>query len=151
MRNTGSWKYQDPENLGPPVDYHEVRGHLRLGTGVVQEEGLRRKLLRSLPVTAEEDVAIRMAVYDAIMLLSRLTGISSPSRLHYLFWNVFRACCTHETPHCTACPTDCSLPQRYVPLAMRTSGERFCPFAAVCTSAATPVRYSEQVIDTDFY
>ena len=30
MRNTGLWSYVDDAELGPPVDYHEVRGHLRV-------------------------------------------------------------------------------------------------------------------------
>ena len=29
MQNTGLWTYVDPDQLGAPVDYHEVRGHLR--------------------------------------------------------------------------------------------------------------------------
>ena len=37
MRNTGLWKYKDPGNLGAPIDYHEVRGHLRIGTVQIQD------------------------------------------------------------------------------------------------------------------
>ncbi len=44
MRNHGLWSYADPMNLGPPVDYHEVRGHLRLGTVRILDEDLRRKI-----------------------------------------------------------------------------------------------------------
>ncbi len=32
MQNCGLWRYADPESLPAPVDYHEVRGHLRIGT-----------------------------------------------------------------------------------------------------------------------
>jgi hypothetical protein len=151
MRNTGLWQYTDDALLGPPVDYHEVRGHLRIGTVKVNDANLRRKLLKGLPVTADEDLAIRGAVYDAIMLISDLTGLRNPSQLHYLFWNVLRACCRHESPHCHGCPPDCSLPERYVPLAMHLDGGRRCPFSEVCASADLSPRFYEHVFDTDYY
>ena len=133
MRNTGLWSYVDDAELGPPVDYHEVRGHLRVGTIVVSDPILRRKLLRQEPVTEEEDVAIRRAVYDAIMLLSELTGLRNPSQLHYLFWNVFRTHCRRDAPLCFAeAPT---LAARYQHLA-EFGDEIRCPFSGVCASAA---------------
>ncbi len=151
MRNTGLWHYIDEERLGPPVYYHEVRGHLRLGTVMVKDNTLRQKLLNTLPVTPAEDIAIRQSVFDAIMLLSELTDLHNPSQLHYLFWNVFRSCCTRESPHCQECPPDCSLPERYVPLAIHPDGQRSCPFSDICASAKTHQRYYEHVFDTDLY
>src|SRR5262249_12820477 len=44
MRNTHLWLFVDNEHLGPPVDYHEVRGHLRLGTVVIKDRGLYEKV-----------------------------------------------------------------------------------------------------------
>ena len=151
MRNTGLWHFVDDDQVGVPVDYHEVRGHLRLGTIAVRDENLRRKLLDSLPVTATEDLAIRQAVHDAIVLISKLTACHTPAQLHYLFWNVFRSCCTRESPHCQRCPTECSLPERYVPLAIQPNGHRQCPFSGVCASANSSQRYYEHVFDTDYY
>jgi hypothetical protein len=151
MRNAGIWKYDDDAQLGPPVDYHEVRGHLRIGTVRVIDGILRRKLYDRKPVTASEDIAIRGAVLDAIMLLSDLTGLQNPSQLHYLFWNFFLSCCTRENPHCHACPTDCSLPERYVELAIHSDGRRRCPFAPVCSSVDVAHRYYEHVFSTDYY
>jgi hypothetical protein len=148
MRNSGHWRYVDDDKVGPPVDYHEVRGHLRIGTVVVTSLDLRRKLLNGLPVTAEEDIALRGAVYDAILLMSELTGLRNPSQLHYLFWNVFRTHCLRESPLCfQPAPT---LPERYQPLAGQ-GGERHCPFAAVCMSASKTQRYYEHVFETDYY
>jgi hypothetical protein len=153
MRNAGLWQYVDEELLGPPVDYHEMRGHLRLGTVVVNDEDLRRKLFEGTPVTAAEDVALRQSVHDAIMLISELTGLRNPSRLHYLFWNVFRSCCSRESPHCLGCPPDCPLPERYVHLAIHADGRRSCPFAEMCagTCATTHKSYYEHVFRTDYY
>ena len=109
---------------------------------------LRHKLLNGLPVTAEEDIALRGAVYDAIMLLSELTGLRNPSQLHYLFWNVFRTHCLRESPLCFQ-PAP-ALPERYRHLATHGGG-RHCPFAEVCKSASSTQRYYEHVFETDYY
>lgn len=151
MRNSGFWRYVDDEKVGPPVDYHEVRGHLRIGTVSVNDADLRQKLLSRLPVSESEDVAIRQAVYDAIMLVSELTGLRNPSQHHYLFWNVFRCCCNRESPHCQKCPSGCALPERYVPLAVCETGTRRCPFSRVCSSADVQAKFEEHVFETDFY
>lgn len=151
MKNTGLWTYPDDDRLGPPVDYHEVRGHLRIGTVVVRDEFLRQKLLDEVPVDPGEDVVIRDAVRRAIMVLSELTGFRNPSKLHYLFWNVFRACCRHDETHCLACPPGCSLPVRYIPLALHARGPRRCPFSEVCSSAGKTNKLFEHVFDTDYY
>jgi hypothetical protein len=109
---------------------------------------LRRKLLEGIPVTAAEDIAIRASVYDAIMLLSELTGLRNPSQLHYLFWNVFRTHCLHDSPLChEAAP---ALPNRYKPLTV-FGDHRGCPFSGVCQSASATQRYYEHVFETDFY
>lgn len=153
MRNSGLWQYVDAQHLGPPVDYHETRGHLRLGTVVVNDPSLRQKLIESLPVTEAEDIALRSAIHDAIMVISELTGLKNPSQLHYLFWNVFRSCCSKESPHCNACPSDCPLPDRYVHLAIPSNGPRRCPFTTMCADkcATAHERYYEQLFETDYY
>lgn len=153
MRNAGLWHYVDDQFLGPPVDYHETRGHLRLGTVVVTDPALRLKLLDNLPVNDAEDMAIRQTVHDAIMLISDRSGLKNPSQLHYLFWNVFRSCCSRDSPHCNGCPADCPLPDRYIPLAIHADGLRRCPFSEVCSStcSTTHKQYNEHVFDTDYY
>jgi len=150
MRNTGRWQYTDDENLGPPVDYHEVRGHLRIGTVRIHDASLRRKVERRNPVTAQEDIALRQAVYDAIILVSERSGLRNPSQLHYLFWNVFRSVCSRESPQCFEVRPDCGLPLRYSHL---LSGKRNseCPFAPVCRSAGVPDPIAEHVFKTEYY
>jgi len=151
MQNAGLWVYTDPEKLGAPVDYHEVRGHLRLGTVQVVDPDLRMKLFQGKEVTAEQDISIRQAVYEALMLISELSGLRNPNQLHYLFWNVFRSCCTREAPHCGSCPPACPLPARYVPLALFPSGTRRCPFSEVCQSVGQEPKLLEHSLDTDYY
>jgi hypothetical protein len=151
MQNTGVWIYVDPDKLGAPVDYHEVRGHLRIGTVQIHDPHLYAKLLQRTAVTEEEDVSIRQAVHEALMFLSEHSGLRNPSQLHYLFWNVFRSCCTRENPHCFSCTPTCSLPARYVPLALFPDGSRHCPFAPLCSSAGHEPKLQEPHVVTDFY
>jgi len=151
MQNAGLWKYVDPENLGPPIDYHEVRGHLRIGTVEILDRKLLAKIRQGEEVTPEEDVHIRQAVYKALMLVSEYSGLRNPGQLHYLFWNVFRSCCTRENPHCDACPPTCRLPDRYVPLALFSGYIRRCPFSTVCQSAGREPKLVEHAIETDYY
>jgi hypothetical protein len=151
MQNQGLWSYSDAENLGAPVDYHEIRGHLRLGTITVVNDELRQKLMMRQVVDEFEDLAIRKAVFRAIMEISDRSGIRNPSRLHYLFWNVFRSCCQRAETHCESCPSDCPLPSRYVPLAMGSDG-RGCPFRTVCQAARDPDkrRLVEHIVSSSY-
>lgn len=151
MKNHGIWNYVDPDRLGAPVDYHEIRGHLRLGTVSLVSQQLKTKLRLRQPVDEAEDLAIRQAVFTAIGEISDRSGIREPSRLHYLFWNVFRSCCQRSETHCEACPPNCPLPSRYVPLAESYHG-RGCPFRFVCQSAKDPQRRQliEHVVSTEY-
>jgi hypothetical protein len=151
MRNAGLWSYADPEKLGAPVDYHEVRGHLRIGTVQVHDPDLRAILVAGGEVTPAQDISVRRAVHSAIMLLSEQSGLRNPSQLHYLFWNVFRSCCTRESPHCYSCPTSCTLQSRYVPLAMHPEGVRRCPFSSVCESVGREPKLLDYRLETDYY
>lgn len=149
MRNFGIWRYADPENLGPPVDYHEVRGHLRIGTVVIEDDDLADRLRRRLPVSVEEDNAIRMCVVRAINLVAEVLGIT-PSQAHYLFWNCFRNICTRDAPQCLTVLDDNRLPDRYVPLTGLAASGRGCPFSLVCRSAAH-AELQDPVVDTEFH
>jgi hypothetical protein len=151
MHNAGLWTYADPERLGAPIDYHEVRGHLRIGTVQVCDPDLRAKLIEGLEVTTEEDISIRQAVHHAVMLVSEYSGLRNPSQVHYLFWNVFRSCCTRRNPHCASCPPTCELPPRYVPLALVSGDVRRCPFSGVCQSAGREPKLLEHIVETDYY
>lgn len=145
MQNTGSWKYFDGHNLGSPVDYHEVRGHLRLGT-VQVSSGIREKLVRNQPVLEVEDVAIRSAVAEAILKVSATIGCT-PMQLHYLFWNLFRNVCVRQKPLCSSVSANCSLPSRYS--ALIQAGK--CPFRDICDSAEVPQPLIEHSFLTDWY
>src|SRR5262249_55322919 len=122
MRNSAGWVYADGDHLGAPVDYHEVRGHLRLGTVLVIYVRLPEKLLKRIPVEEVEDVALRAHVAEAIHSIGELAGMRDGMRLHYLFWNLFRSVCLREHPFCRTPPPDSALPARYIHL-ISISGE----------------------------
>lgn len=145
MFNHGFWTYADPENLGTPVDYHETRGHLRYGTVKIVGKQLRNKILSGQEVTSDEDILIRKAVFDAIMLVSRISG-RTPNDLHYFFWNIFRNCCRRDETHCNICSQHPSLPERYQSLSPTK-----CIFAATCKSADSEVKLTDHVVNTDLY
>ena len=151
MANNGLWKYVDQDHLGPPVDYHEVRGHLRLGTVIVHDKQLRKKILHNQPVDLAEDVAIRNAVYNAILNIAGFPEMPTPMALHYLFWNIFRNVCRRENPYCRKCPGDIDLPSRYLHLLQIGGQARQCPFLSVCPSADIKDRYVEHRFETEWY
>ena len=131
MRNSVGWRYADEEELGAPVDYHEMRGHVRLGTVVVHAVQLREKLLNRTPVDETEDVALRGRVAEAIRTIADFAGVRDCMRFHYLFWNLFRSICVREHPYCRTPAPDNALPEHYAHLVGRDNGGA-CPFRAVC-------------------
>lgn len=150
MANSGGWEYADEHNLGPPVDYHEVRGHLRLGTVKIYGEQLADKLSRGLFVTKAEDIEIRESVSKAIIYISNKLNLRSPLTLHYLFWNMFRNICLRESPYCKQFPSEGRLPKRYSHL-LEIHGDLQCPFSFACESVDKENKYLEHSFDTDWY
>ena len=74
------WTVADPREHESPVDYHEVRGHLRLGT-VKPVAELAVKIAEGKVLTRDEDLAIRSAVQSANETLAARWGASS-SQVH---------------------------------------------------------------------
>jgi hypothetical protein len=145
MQNSQSWKYVDEMELGAPVDYHEVRGHLRLGTVRIGSD-LRTTLAAKRPVSQSEDIAIRNAVRQAITRIASLTN-QSPMRLHYLFWNLFRNVCLRENAKCFSADSSIIIPSRYRHFIEHGK----CPFADTCESAGKDSLLIEHSFDTDWY
>ena len=66
---TCGWTYRDHASLDPPVDYHEVRGHLRIGTVRIVNDQIRNAISNGKEVDTATDIAIRKRVTDAIRLI----------------------------------------------------------------------------------
>ena len=149
MKNHLYWRYKDDTNLGPPVDYHEIRGHLRFGTIKINDKNLYNKILKNKLISEKEDIQIRQAVFNAIILISKKTN-NSPSVLHYFFWNLFRNCCSRNSPHCVACPSECHLPKRYSILKKRLNINN-CILSKFCLSKNNIQKLIEPLVITEYY
>ncbi len=147
MKNCGLWRYPDDAMLPAPVDYHEVRGHLRIGTVQLAAE-LLHKVAAGAPVTQAEDVEIRLAVRGAIQRIASASEIST-NALHYLFWNLFRTYCVRGTPQCGGSEF-AKLPPAYASV-VENGGGRECPLASVCRSAFAPHAIDEHSVATEYY
>jgi hypothetical protein len=150
MRSQCGWQFVDVENLSAPVDYHEVRGHFRLGTVVIEDPALLNAINAGAEVTPEQDVAIRSAVSKAIRRISELLSRSDVATLHYLFWNLFRRCCGRSEQHCGSCGAACGLPDRYRQ-AFASVNASACLLNAVCSSAGAEHKLTEHRCVTDYY
>lgn len=158
MRNTGEWVYPDEEwHLMPPIDYHEVRGHLRIGTIRIIDRSLRTQVYTQQEVSPLADLAIRTAVSNAIVIISH-AGKTPPRTLHYMFWHVFRSLCVRRRPHCEFISAGVSLPSQYTPLTLYRSvsktvegGHRSCPFVYECRSSKQTYPLIEHRFVTNFY
>lgn len=147
MKNANIWSYRDETQLPAPVDYHETRGHLRIGT-VVLTDNLRQKIVNEDCITSVEDIAIRSAVRDAIRLICNELQ-TSPNALHYFLWNLFRTYCLRTEPHCDG-RQYATLPAVYQSV-VNATGARQCPFRGVCQSTDQRQAINEPRVDTDFY
>jgi len=92
---------KDSENWRPIVDYHLMRTALRLGlvdlgAGLYKDNAERRWACR------EAEGAIRMAVYDAIQTLIKLSG-RPMSYVNEKMWMARRYCPEMERPDCAKC------------------------------------------------
>ena len=131
--NECGWNATDPESLLSPIDYHELRGHLRIGTLRINNAPLRDKIQLGLPVDDEEDIDLRAAAQEANNRISHGAGITN-SVLHYALWNIFRNCCVRNPreTHCLECPSNCTLPHQY----QKMEGySRRCLFTDICSSS----------------
>jgi hypothetical protein len=141
---TCSWDYPDPDCLESPVDYHEVRGHLRIGT-IDLDRVLRERVATKQLIDNSTDVAIREAVTQAMRTISELSGYSQ-MQLHYALWNLFRTRCVRTQPNCYG-ENALQLPEAYV--GMAPNG--VCCLVEYCNSAGAAIAIDEPKVDTTWY
>jgi hypothetical protein len=99
LRDAHGWEFRDAHELEAPVDYHEIRGHLRVGTVIIADGGLNARIGTG-NVTSDEDNLVRAAVGDAISAIAADLPNHDPLQVHYILWNFFRAICRREVPAC---------------------------------------------------
>ena len=144
MKNHGIWEYMDPQSLPPPVDYHELRGYLRLGT-VRLDRKTQRQVASATQLSQTDDVNIRQAVLEAISAVAMEAGVD-PNQMHYAFWNLFRNVCLRRSPLCDG-PAPPQLPPRYGHL-----GSPGCKLREQCLAYQGEVpMMTEPQVETLFY
>jgi hypothetical protein len=143
------WNVKDQENLASPVDYHELRGHLRIGTLIINDSELSARVQSGLAITEKEDTELRQQAQKVNDRIGKETGCGS-SAIHYLFWYVFRNCCPRASAqtHCLNCGDGCELLQVYKQ--MPTYHDR-CVFSEVCNSANKPDKVIDPAYIGHFY
>jgi hypothetical protein len=135
LRDAHGWEFSDIDELGAPVDYHEIRGHLRIGTVIITDRRLEAKI-KSDCASDDEDCLIRERVSNAIDTIARhATGVD-PLKIHYVLWNYFRTICRREEPNCSARkgPALDQLDPVYAEAFSKSAGASGCVFSSVCES-----------------
>jgi hypothetical protein len=99
LRDAHGWEFKDAHELGAPVDYHEIRGHLRVGTVIIADSDLNARIGIG-NITSDEDNLVRAAIGDAISAIAADLPNHDPLQVHYILWNFFRAICRREVPAC---------------------------------------------------
>ena len=143
------WEIKDERNLFSPVDYHELRGHLRIGTLIINDAELSFKVQQGLAISEQDDIELRAEAQKANQRIAEESGLDS-SRVHYLFWNVFRNCCPRESTktHCADCGEACKLPAQYKEM---PTYEKRCIFSKICHSANRPRKVIDPPYIGQFY
>ena len=146
LRDAHGWEFKDAHRLGAPVDYHEIRGHLRIGTVIVKDSGMRFRF-QSDTVTDCDDIVIRAAISEAIVAIARDVPGSDALKVHYILWNYFRSLCRRYKPICSRGSEIAvsELDSAYVKLFQMSTNGNNCVFSSFCESYARqefPIEYS---------
>jgi hypothetical protein len=144
LRDAHGWEFRDAHRLGAPVDYHEIRGHLRIGTVIVQDSGMRLRF-QSDTVTDRDDIAIRAAISEAIVAVAEDVLGNDALKVHYILWNYFRSLCRRYKPICGGGEIAISeLDSAYVKLFQTSTNGDSCVFSSFCECYARqefPIEY----------
>jgi hypothetical protein len=135
LRDAHGWEFSNDRELGAPVDYHEIRGHLRIGTVVIRDKMLAAKI-ESDSVSEHEDHLIRDGVSSAINAIAQCSERADPLRIHYILWKYFRTICRREEPNCSARKASAfnQLDPAYAQAFERIVGSSGCAFSCACES-----------------
>jgi hypothetical protein len=91
--------------MTPVIDYHLMRSCLRTGLVQLQDAGLRAMLEARRVVAPADELAVRLACYDAIDALCKASG-RSVGAVDWFFFGARRRCPETSEPECSACPVD---------------------------------------------
>lgn len=91
--------------VAPVVDYHIMRSCLRTGLVEAGDEDLRELLVGRRLLKPSDEMAVRMACYDAIVQLKAISG-RDLGAIDYFFFSARKRCPEMDPPDCAHCPID---------------------------------------------
>lgn len=95
----------DQRDMSPVIDYHLMRSCLRTGLVQVRDHGLRGLLEARKIVAPADELAVRLACYEAIEALCAASG-RGIGAVDWFFFGARRRCPEMTEPECAACPVD---------------------------------------------
>ena len=93
----------DGDDAPPIVDYHVQRTSLRTGIVGINDPLLRQRLADRWVLTADDEVAIRTATFDAVNALAEVSG-RPMGEVDWFLFQMRHRCPEMTIPECTACP-----------------------------------------------
>jgi hypothetical protein len=95
---------RDRASIGPIVDYHLMRGCLRTGAVVVDDDEVRATLEARAWIAPADEAAIRAACHAALASLVATSGLSVAAVDGFFFVNGRSRCVEVGDVDCAACP-----------------------------------------------
>jgi sugar/nucleoside kinase (ribokinase family) len=105
QRPEGFLSFCEDEEVTPVIDYHAMRGCLRMGLVKVVDGALIEKLTSREVLLPSEEQAVRYAAYEAISQVARRYG-RSMGAVDWFFFNSRKRCPEMTEPDCQQCPVD---------------------------------------------
>jgi hypothetical protein len=99
MERRGLWKFEDPENKIPPIDYHLQNVAIKSGIVKIISKELKKKIKNKEFLTLDEELELRMACKEAYKIIYDISGID-PYYLDDDIWYEGRKYCQFEPPNC---------------------------------------------------
>jgi hypothetical protein len=133
LHREGTIVFRDPGNLRPAVEYHILRLYVRTGRVYPRSQDVG-DLLRHQGVVARRPRMVKLlreTVEEAMKWTAQMSGLDIAT-LNYLEWQIGRAVCVPDGPHCREVASP-ELPEEIAVLS-RTE----CLFAGFCRSVNEP-------------
>ncbi len=105
QRPEGWLRPASDENFPPVIDYHLMRSCLRTGLLDIVDSELEQALSGRLVIDRAGEWAVRLAAYEAVQQVVRLSG-QSMGAVDWFFFNARRRCPEMTEPECERCAVD---------------------------------------------
>jgi len=99
MERRGLWKFEDPINKTPPIDYHLQNVAIKSGMVVINSDEIKRKIRNKEFLNLNEELGLRLACKDVYRIICEISKID-PYYLDDDVWNEGRKHCQFEPPNC---------------------------------------------------